>query len=77
MKDYFDDYQTQEAFEFYAEEEWKMEHDSNANDDPDAYEAWVDDHYDEIVDVMNEMREESEGYYDELLEEDPDFFESW
>ena len=76
MENYFgEDYDRQDLFEFYAREEWNLEHTSSEYDQ-EAFEDWADEHFEEIVDVMDEAIAESDGFIQELLEEDPDWYES-
>ena len=45
MRQYYSDYATQDAFEFYAQDEWNHREDPSEDDD---YEDWVEMHFDEI-----------------------------
>ena len=74
MRQYYSDYATQDAFEFYAQDEWNHREDPSEDDD---YEDWVEMHFDEIEDVMNEAKQEQEDYIHELLEDDPDWYDTW
>ena len=78
MKRYYDNPDDQDYFVEMARDYIDV-HD--LRDDPEnegmSFSELVDNYYDDIVEWIDEIEAEGESYVDELLEDDPDYYEHW